>query len=145
MGGDRRAGFMLLEVLVAAVVAVVLITLLTRISGDNAHRAETIRAMSGAMAVARSVLEEASARDGLAAGERRGQAGAYGWVVVTESLGEVMPAPALSGADQEGDAAKNREAQQPKWRLFRVGVAVVAPDGRRTTLEAHRLAPIGGT
>ena len=144
MGADRRSGFMLLEVLVAAVVAVVLITLLTRVAGDNARRAETVRAMSGAMAVARSVLEEASARNVLAAGERRGQAGVYGWVVVTENLGEVIPAPTLSGADQEGNTAKAREAERPKWRLFRVGVAVAAPDGRRTSLETHRVAPIDG-
>jgi hypothetical protein len=132
---------MLLEVLVAAVVAVVLITLLTRIAGDNGRRVEEIRGTSGAMAVARSVLEEVSARGRMEAGERRGMAGAYRWVVVTDRLGEVVPAPPISDADQEKGAA----TEKPMWTLYRVGVAVEAPDGRRTTLEAHRLGGNGRT
>lgn len=142
MAADRRSGFMLLEVLVAAVLAVVLITLLTRIAGDNARRVEEIRGTSGAMAVARSVLEEVSARGRMEAGERRGMAGAYRWVVVTDRLGEVIPAPPISEADQEATA---KEAEKPTWTLYRVGVAVEAPDGRRVTLEAHRLGGSGRT
>lgn len=136
MAPDRRSGFMLLEVLVAAAVAVVLITLLARIAGDNRHRVEAIRGASGAMAVARTVLEEVSARDAIAAGERRGQAGAYRWAVVTERLGEVTPVADRSNADQEGNTGGG-EAQ--KWTLYRIGVAVIAPDGRATRLETHRL------
>ncbi len=139
---DRRSGFMLLEVLVAAVVAVVLLTLLTRLAMDNQYRVAAVRGTSGAMAVARSVLEEASARKGLAAGELRGMAGAYRWVVVVEALGEVATTPKISGADQETDATVSDESK-PTWALFRVDVAVVAPDGRSTTLVAHRLGRIG--
>jgi len=131
---------MLLEVLVAAVVAVVLITLLTRIAGDNRLKVEEIGGMSGAMAVARSVLEEASARKVLAAGEHQGMVGDYRWAVVTERLGDVIPAPPTSDADQEG--GKPKEADKPIWTLYRIGVAVVAPDGRKTTLETHRLGRI---
>jgi type II secretory pathway pseudopilin PulG len=127
---------MLLEVLVAAVVAVVLITLLTRIAGDNRHRVERIRGVSGAMAVARSVLEEASGRDAIVAGERSGMAGIYRWVVVTDRLGDVEPSS--SGADRTEDPKRGSEPPA-SWVLYRIGVAVVAPDGRRTTLEVHRL------
>lgn len=141
MAEDRRSGFMLLEVLVAAVVAVVLITLLTRLAGDNRHRVEEVRGQSGAMAVARSVLEEVSARGGLEAGERRGMAGVYRWVVVTDRLEEVKPPPVISTDDQETDK-KDATAEAPVWTLYRVAVAVMAPDGRRTTLEAHRLGRV---
>lgn len=135
---DRRAGFMLLEVLVAAVVAALLITLLTRLAGDNWHRVEEIRGTSGAMAVARSVLEEASDRKKLEAGLRRGMAGAYAWVVVIDRLGDVAAAKAISDADQEGGPPSG-EQEPPAWTLYRLAVAVTAPDGRRTLLEAHRL------
>ena len=135
---DGRAGFMLLEVLVAAVVAALLITLLTRLAGDNWHRVEEIRGTSGAMAVARSVLEEASDRKKLEAGERRGMAGAYAWVVVIDRLGDVAAAKTVSDADQEGGPPSG-EQEPPAWTLYRLAVAVTAPDGRRTLLEAHRL------
>jgi len=138
VAADRRSGFMLLEVLVAAVVAVVLITLLTRLAVDDRRRVEQIRGTSGAMAVARSVLEEVSGRKTLAAGERRGMAGVYRWVVVTERLGEVTPAPPISSGDQE-TTKPDGPADKPLWTLYRIGVAVEAPDGRRTTLETHRL------
>lgn len=141
MAADRRSGFMLLEVLVAAVVAVVLLTLLTRLAVDNQYRIASVRGTSGAMAVARSVLEEASARKGLEAGERRGMAGVYRWVVVVEALGEVAPAPKTSGADQE--TPTTTDESKPIWALYRIDVAVVAPDGRATTLAAHRLGRIG--
>lgn len=135
---DGRAGFMLLEVLVAAVVAALLITLLTRLAGDNWHRVEEIRGTSGAMAVARSVLEEASDRKKLEAGERRGMAGAYAWVVAIERLGDVAAAKNVSDADEEGGPPSG-EQEPPAWTLYRLAVAVTAPDGRRTLLEAHRL------
>lgn len=140
MAADRRSGFMLLEVLVAAVVAVVLITLLTRLAGDNWHRVEEVRGTSGAMAVARSVLEESSARTTLEAGERRGMAGVYRWVVVTERLGEVQPMSATATATNDTEAAK--EPPRPEWILYRLDVVVVAPSGRRTTLESYRLGPM---
>ena len=129
---------MLLEVLVATVVAVVLITLLTRLGIDNRYRAAEISGTSGAMAVARSVLEESSDRTALEAGERRGMAGAYRWVVITERLGAVVAATEGSEADQE-TTGRDRAAAATPWTLYRIGVAVEAPDGRRTTLEAHRL------
>jgi hypothetical protein len=126
---------MLLEVLVAAVVAVVLITLLTRLGGDNRHRVAEIGGTSGAMAVARSVLEEISDRDKLEAGERRGMTGGFRWVVVTDRLDDVAPEAPTSKADQEGGGRSDKVI----WTLYRIGVAVEAPDGRRTTLETHRL------
>ena len=135
MAADRRSGFMLLEVLVAAVVAVVLITLLTRLAADNRHRVGEIAGASGAMAVARSVLEEVSDRRKLEAGERRGMAGAYRWVVVTDRLDDVEPGAATSKTDQE----TGNDPEKVIWTLYRIGVAVEAPDGRRTTLETHRL------
>ncbi|WP_333823171.1 hypothetical protein [Pinisolibacter sp.] len=135
MDADRRSGFMLLEVLVAAVVAAVLITLLTRLAGDNRHRVVAIAGTSGAMAVARSVLEEMSDRDRIEAGERRGTAGDFRWVVVTDRLDDVAPEGKVSKADQEGGDG----SRKPIWTLYRIGVAVEAPDGRRTTLETHRL------
>ena len=138
MDGDRRSGFVLLEVLVAAVVAVVLITLLTRLGVDNSRRVAEIRGTSGAMAVARSILEETSDRRTLEAGERRGMAGDYRWVVITERLGEVATVRGRSDADQE-TGRTDATADAAPWTLYRIGVAVEAPDGRRTRLEAHRL------
>jgi hypothetical protein len=125
---------MLLEVLVAAVVGVVLIVLIVRIAGDNRHRVETIRGMSGATAVARSVLEEASGRKNLTAGERRGRAGDYQWAVVTERLGDVIPAPEPGTTGEQAASTA-----PPHWTLFWVEVAVVSPDGRTARLAAHRL------
>jgi hypothetical protein len=134
---------MLLEVLVAAVVAVVLITLLTRLGVDNGRRVAEIRGTSGAMAVARSVMEESSDRRTLEAGERRGMAGAYRWVVVTESLGEVVATSPRAQADQE-TTGTDRTAKEAPWTLYRIGVAVEAPNGRTTTLEAHCLGRTRG-
>lgn len=141
MAERGRRGFMLLEVLVAAVVAVVMITVLTRLAGDNWTRVEDVRTASGGMAVARSVLEEASARKALQAGETRGMAGVYRWVVAIERLGDVTPAPATSGADQE-TTAKDATETGPTWSLYRIDVVVTAPNGRSSTLETFRLGRI---
>lgn len=155
----RQSGFTLLEVIVAASVAVIMLTALLRVFGSVWDLTARVREEASAIVVAQSVLETTMQRTTLAAGANAGRSGDYGWSVQIAAVDvpqseRAAPAAAprtgtssnAGGATAEdGDASSGDAADQApedwNWRLFRIQVAVLAPSGRKTSLETLRLAP----
>lgn len=128
---DRKskAGFALIEVLVAVAVAAVILTALLRAfvttwTGINAVREET-----EAMLIARSLVSTAAPRDNTVEANQRGDIGRYSWSVAVQKAPTV--APPVTDADAETAIS---------WTLFRIVVVVRAPSGRSTSLETLRLS-----
>lgn len=157
---DPRAGFTLLEVLVASSVAVVLLVALLRAFGGIWDLNTRVREEAEAMIIARAVLEAAGTRGGLSVRAQEGRAGTYRWGVTIEEapIGVPPPLPEVAAArlrlaattaadddddddeDSSGNAGAAKDAQQ--WQLYRIRIAVVAPSGRRTLLDSVKLGPI---
>lgn len=157
--GERRGnrGFVLVEVLVAASVAAVLLTAVMRIFASTWSGITMVRDEATAMLVARNVIEASAPRNDLAAGTQEGSSGRYSWTVTIAQLnGQVANtdnAPALAptpqnanlgqGTNNGGDpnnTSSNGANNGPPWSLFRIVVAVRAPNGRRTDIETYRLS-----
>jgi hypothetical protein len=80
--------------------------------------------------VAQTVLAGVT-RGTIAEGERDGAAGRYRWVMRI-GLADTAPPP----PPDEGQPP-------PLGKLYRVALVVVAPSGRRTSLETFRIATAG--
>jgi type II secretory pathway pseudopilin PulG len=153
-----RAGFTLLEVLVAGTVAVILLVALLRAFGGIWSLNTRVREEAEAMVLARAVLEAAGTRGGLSVRSQQGRAGNYEWGVNIEEAPVSAPPPLpevvaarlrLQGTadndDDDKDDDKDDEekpADAGQWQLYRIRVAVVAPSGRRTFLESVKLGPV---
>lgn len=154
---DPRAGFTLIEVLVAGTVAAILLVALLRAFGGIWSLNTRVREEAEGMIIARAVLEAATARDTLSTRAQEGRAGTYQWGVSIEEalVGAPPPIPEVVAArlrlagtandedDEEDDNSDGEKsaADQTKWQLYRIRVAVVAPSGRRTLLESVKLGP----
>jgi type II secretory pathway component PulJ len=151
------AGFMLLEALVATAVAAVLLAVLMQAFSSVWRSIGAVREETEAMLVARAVIEASTPRHNLAPMSQEGVTGRYTWTVgvVSTELQTTTPAPAETqpqpqtsatqvGARQPDDPraqpGQKEQEQSEAWTLFRIGVAVRAPSGRRTTLETYRLS-----
>lgn len=149
-----RAGFTLLEVLVAGAVAVVLLVALLRAFGGIWSLNTRVREEAEAMVLARAVLEAAGTRGGLSVRSQQGRAGNYEWGVNIEEAPVSAPPPLpevvaarlrLQGTaddDDDDDDDEEKPADAGQWQLYRIRVAVVAPSGRRTFLESVKLGPV---
>jgi hypothetical protein len=114
---DRpKAGFLLVEALVALAITGLLMVVLLRSYSTLWGEAARAREDAEAMLLARSVLEAKTPRLGLVVGGQEGRSGPYAWTISIARLGLV-----------------------PNWTLFRVRVVVTTPKGRRTVLETDRL------
>lgn len=158
-------GFILLEVLVAASVATVLLAAVMRIFASTWSGIGAMREDADAMLVARTVIEASTPRSGLVAGTQQGTTGRYAWevavigpvvqtnpVVAASLTPQSSPDAGASGnGNPNGNGNTNGNQNDPDnpaanaanaipWNLFRVVVAVRAPNGRRTFLETYRLS-----
>jgi prepilin-type N-terminal cleavage/methylation domain-containing protein len=120
-------GFVLIEVLVAVGVAAVLLVALLRAFVSTWFGISTVREEAEAMLIARTLIASVTPRENTAELNQQGSIGRYNWAL------EVKKAPmaAAAGADSETPFA---------WTLYRAGVVVTAPNGRRTSLETSRLS-----
>jgi prepilin-type N-terminal cleavage/methylation domain-containing protein len=120
-GGERRAGFTLLEALVALAVILAFASVL----GPYLFHARRI--VSGAdgrvaaQVLLRTLLDAPFDRAGLANASRQGEMEGLRWRIVTE--------PLAVGSLQD----------RPAWPAFRVVVSVSWADGRAITAETVRL------
>jgi prepilin-type N-terminal cleavage/methylation domain-containing protein len=150
---DPRAGFTLIEVLVASAVAVVMLVALLRAFSGIWDLGTRVREEAEGMIVARAVLEAAGTREALSVRAQEGRAGAYRWAVAIEQLPIAAPPPlpevvaarrrltATASADEDEDGDEEGGDDAANWQLYRIRVAVVAPSGRRTLLESLKLGP----
>ena len=135
---SRRAGFVLLETLVALAVAALLLTMLSRSFLSTWHGTMHAREDLEAMMIARTVLEDAMPRDKLAAGVRTGTAAGYVWQADTlpasTRAAAVAPPSLPSGLQVEPTPTSDQ-----RWTLYKIVVTVRSPTGRRVVLDAFRL------
>jgi type II secretory pathway pseudopilin PulG len=149
-----RAGFTLLEVLVAGTVAVILLVALLRAFGGIWSLNTRVREEAEGMVLARAVLEAAATRGALSVRSQEGRAGNYQWGVNIEEAPVSAPPPlpevvaarlrakGTSDDDDEDEDDEDKPADAGQWQLYRIRVAVVAPSGRRTFLESVKLGPV---
>jgi prepilin-type N-terminal cleavage/methylation domain-containing protein len=127
---DKRKanrGFVLIEVLVAVAVAAVLLVALSRAFVSTWSGISVVREEAEAMLIARTLIASVTPRENAGELSQQGSIGRYNWAL------EVKKAPMApaAGADSETPFA---------WTLYRAGVVVTAPSGRRTSLETSRLS-----
>jgi len=118
----------MIEVLVAVAVAAVLLVALLRAFVSTWFGISTVREEAEAMLIARTLITAVTPRDNAGELSQQGSIGRYNWAL------EVKKAPiaaSAAGADPEKPFA---------WTLYRAGVIVTAPSGRRTSLETSRLS-----
>lgn len=163
---SRRAGFTLIEVLVAVVVAIVLGGALARFFGGVRVEAQRSEDRLGAWTVARAVLADVPSGEGLAPGSASGTAGAYSWRRVVTSAGDFgiaglaaaapdgisldgpLSASTASGTTDDGASAASGSdetaADEPtvQWLPYRVLVEVTGARGGSARLETVRLGRI---
>jgi hypothetical protein len=117
----------MIEVLVAVAVAAVLLVALLRAFVSTWFGITTVREEAEAMLIARTLITAVTPRENASELSQQGSIGRYNWSL---EVRKVAIAPA-AGADAETPFA---------WTLYRAGVVVTAPSGRRTSLETSRLS-----
>jgi hypothetical protein len=117
---------MLIEVLVAVAVAGVVLVALSRAFLSTWFGISTVREEAEAMLIARTLISTVTPRENASEIVQQGSIGRYNWAL------EVKRAPV---------AAPAAATENPfPWTLYRVGVVVTAPNGRRTSVETSRLS-----
>ena len=137
-------GFVLIEVLVAVAVAAVLLVALLRSFVGTWQGITTVREEAEAMIIARTLINSVTPRDNAVEINQQGSIGRYNWALEMKKMPVVVaaaPAPATPTATPTADNTDAGDNPAPfAWTLYRVGVTVTAPNGRRTNLETSRLS-----
>ena len=126
MASKTNRGFVLIEVLVAVAVAGVILVPLSRAFISTWFGISTVREEAEAMLIARTLISAVTPREKASEIVQQGSIGRYNWAL------EVKKAPMAA------PAAAN-DTPFP-WTLYRDGVVVTAPNGRRTSVETSRLS-----
>ena len=126
MVSKTNRGFVLIEVLVAVAVAGVILVALSRSFLSTWFGISTVREEAETMLIARTLISAVTPRENASEIVQKGTIGRYNWAL------EVKKTPvAAAGAVDETPFP---------WTLYRVGVVVTAPNGRRTSIETSRLS-----
>ncbi len=126
---NSNRGFVLIEVLVAVAVAAVLLVALLRSFVTTWYGIGAVRQDAEAVLIGRSLINAVTPRAKTAEVTQQGTTGRYSWAVEVKRA-DVPPPPVSADADPE---------EKFTWTLYRVGVVVTGPNGRRTSLETTRL------
>jgi len=124
-GAGGRAGFTLIEVLVALAVAAACLGAIAQVSGTSARGSRTLEQRVALLQVARAVETGIPPRRELAAGRVDGEVAGHSWRMDVRPL-DVGDLP--SGA---------------RWVPQNVLIRVRAPSGALVTIETVRLVPRG--
>lgn len=124
---ERRAGFTLIEVVVAVTIMAVALAALLQAFGTGLRGARAVADRSHLVAAAQARLAEVGAGIPLAPGHFEGETKTGTWTV------EV--APDTNAAPPPGGL------RRPDLRLYAVRVTVTAPGGARERLTTLRLGP----
>jgi prepilin-type N-terminal cleavage/methylation domain-containing protein len=130
-------GFVLIEVLVAVAVAAVLLVALLRAFVTTWFGISTVREEAEAMLIARTLISAVTPRENAGELSQQGSIGRYNWAL---EVRKAAIAP-VAGADAAIAPVGGADSETPfAWTLYRAGVVVTAPSGRRTSLETSRLS-----
>ena len=122
---NSKRGFVLIEVLVAVAVAGVLLVVIVRSFVNTWYGIGVVREEAEAALVARSLINAVAARQNMSELSQTGNVGRYNWAM------EIKKVPVPANADSEGGFT---------WSLYRIGIAVTEPNGRRLRIETSRLS-----
>jgi prepilin-type N-terminal cleavage/methylation domain-containing protein len=126
VASKNNRGFVLIEVLVAVAVAGVILVALSRTFISTWFGISTVREEAETMLIARTLISAVTPRENASEIVQKGIIGRYNWAL------EVKKTPVAA------PAAVNETPFS--WTLYRVGVVVTAPNGRRTSIETSRLS-----
>jgi len=126
VASKNNRGFVLIEVLVAVAVAGVILVALSRSFLSTWFGISTVREEAETMLIARTLISAVTPREHASEIVQQGIIGRYNWAL------EVKRVPVAAPAAVD-------ETPFP-WTLYRVGVVVTAPNGRRTSIETSRLS-----
>jgi prepilin-type N-terminal cleavage/methylation domain-containing protein len=129
---NSNRGFVLIEVLVAVAVAGIILVALLKSFVNTWYGISTVREEAEAMMIARTLVSAVTPRENGREESQQGNIGRYSWRLETKKA--PLPMPVTPSPDAESESENRFE-----WTLYRVGVEVTAPNGRRTTLETSRL------
>ena len=133
---QRRAGFTLLEVLVALVVAALFLEALTRALGASWWTARRPMEQVSALAIARAAVTEASRSSPSLEGRIKG----FAFVTTIEQLTPEQRSAALAPLPPRDDSSGMPVRTGTLLsRLNRVRVVVTAPSGRRLIFETLKV------
>jgi len=132
-----RAGFTLVEVLIALIVALALGAGLVRFFAGVRGDAQRLRDGLDAWTVARAVLDGIPSGAAVAPGTVVGATGAFTWRL------EAMPLPLPVAVDSVFQI-ETEEPDEPPQRPMRLRVVVDGPRGGNARLETVRLTRAGG-
>ena len=121
---------MLIEVLVAVAVAGVILVALSRAFISTWFGISTVREEAEAMLIVRTLISAVTPRENASEIVQQGSIGRYNWALEVKRVPMAAPPAAPAAAN---------ETPFP-WTLYRVGVVVTAPNGRRTSVETSRLS-----
>jgi prepilin-type N-terminal cleavage/methylation domain-containing protein len=124
---NSKRGFVLIEVLVAVAVAGILLVIIVRSFVNTWYGIGVVREEAEAALIARSLINAVAPRENLSEVSQQGNVGRYRWAM---EIKKVPLAPA-NAADSEGNFS---------WSLYRIGIAVTEPNGRRLRIETSRLS-----
>ena len=128
-GKGGKAGFALLEVLVAVGISAVLMAVLIRAFVNTWSGISIVREEAEGTLLARSMLDETLMRGQLSPGSQDGTLGRYAWTIATSAQNVTAP----PGANDEG---KNTPGTST---LFHVVVTLRGPSGRSNRLDAFKI------
>lgn len=139
--GLQRAGFLLIEVLVAVMVVSLMLVVILRSFTNIWANVSAVRDDAEVVIVARAVLEAAtSPRSRIAAGVQTGNSGAYSWKVTT------IPNPVPRATPPSAQVLTVAPAKAPpgsspewQWELYRLTVEVTSQRNRSVTLDTFQL------
>ena len=138
MASKNKRGFVLIEVLIAVAVAGVVLVPLSRAFVSTWFGISTVREEAETMLIARTLISAVTPREKASEITQQGSIGRYNWAL------EVRKAPitaAIPAPTAKPTAAPTAANENPfPWTLYRVGVVVTAPNGRRTSVETSRLS-----
>jgi prepilin-type N-terminal cleavage/methylation domain-containing protein len=124
-----KAGFALIEVLVAVGIAAVLMAVLIRAFVNTWTGVAVVREEAEGTLLARSLLDEALLRGQLSPGSQDGTLGRYAWTMATSA--QTVTAPA--GGNNDDNTTPSTST------LFHVVVTLRGPSGRSTRLDAFKI------
>jgi hypothetical protein len=155
-----RAGFVLLEVLVAVGVAAALMAVLIRSFSQTWSRIGMVREEAEGAMIGRSMLADAAMPGRLSPGTQEGVVGRYAWKITTV-MQQLQPPPqkkkqqpqqqqqqqdpqgSQSGnqVDPDQDQGADNKPARPPDALYHVVIVLKGPSGRSNRLDTFALAP----
>jgi general secretion pathway protein I len=158
--GRARAGFSLVEALVALAIAAALTAVLTRLIVTTRAGAARVGELTEMAALGDTLMARVASSQGLRPGRTGGRRGTFAWYIdiapvpftaLARRISEKRPSAPVA-AEQASGPAKAAAAfgggdprpslpSQAKWAAYRVAVVVQAPSGRTYAVDTIRIGP----